>query len=449
MDRVIADFVRVLRRAGVWVSPAEHMDALQAAEAAGLADRSVLKAALQSCLAKTPAQRRIFDRCFEGFFTVGPWLRRTPWHKHAEEGAPEGLSPLAVMLLSGDQAGLAVAVADAVRQVRLDGARSMIQRGLYVQDVLRRLRVDRLNQDVDMLRSAGGSAAKSQYLEEAKDALVDMVRSYVDSRLRLQATESPGVALNGLDGDRVQLSGSEWRDVEDMHRLVSALIRKIQARHGRRKKQDRLGCLDFKRSLRHSLGTQGLIFVPRWKKARPHRPEIVALCDVSRSVRHVTRFFLFFLHNLNQLVSRLRSFVFCSNLVEVTDVFRKEPLERALARIETGQGLPLIMGLTDYGRTFEDFASQELKSISRRTVLVVLGDARNNHDDPAEGAFRRLGDHVRRIVWLNPEPEPLWDTGDSVMRVYRPYCHVVLPCHSLKDLERLVDVIASPSFSRV
>lgn len=444
MDRVIADFVNLLRRAGVAVSPAEHMDALHAAAAADLADRAVFKAALAACLAKAPDSRRVFDRCFEGFFVAPSLVGSTARPTAADDMVPEGLSPLAVMLLSQDHAGLAVAMAEAVRAVRLEGARSMVQRGLYVQAILRRLHVDRLNQDVDLLRSAGGASAKSRYLEEARDALVERVRSYVEARLRLQA---PPARLNDsgdLSGEKVLLSQAEWADVEAMRRVVSAIMRRIHARYGRRRKRERVGHLDFKGSIRQSLRTQGLIFDPRWKKARPHRPEIVALCDVSRSVRHVTRFFLFFLHNLHALVSKIRTFVFCSNLVEVTDIFRREPLERALARVESGQGLPLTMGLTDYGKTFDEFASRHLPTISRRTVFVVLGDARNNHDDPAECAFRRIRDHVHRIVWLNPEAEPLWDTGDSVVSVYRPLCHVFMPCQSLEHLERLIHVITSP-----
>lgn len=448
MERVIGDFVNILRQAGVAVSPAEHMDALLAAATAGLADRAVFKAALAACLTKARETRRVFERCFEGFFTAHPLLHQNRRRMPGGETVPEDVSPLAAMLLSQDDARLAVAMAEAVRAVRFEGAQSMLQRGLFVQAILRRLDVDRLNQDVDLLRNAGGASAKSRFLEEARDVLLDRVRSYVEGRLRLQAAATPLKVSGELLGKRVLLSRAEWADVEAMHRVLAAVIRRIRARHGRRRRRDRVGHLDFKGSLRQSIRTQGLIFDPRWKRAHPDRPDIVALCDVSRSVRHVTRFFLFFLHNLHALVSKIRTFVFCSNLVEVTDIFCREPLERALARIESGRGLPLTMGLTDYGKTFEEFASRHLPSISRRTVLVVLGDARNNHDDPAERAFRRIGDRVRRIVWLNPEPEPLWDTGDSVMSVYRPLCHVLMPCLSLDHLERLVDMIATLSYPR-
>jgi uncharacterized protein with von Willebrand factor type A (vWA) domain len=43
------------------------------------------------------------------------------------------------------------------------------------------------------------------------------------------------------------------------------------------------------------------------------------------------------------------------------------------------------------------------------------------------------------VLWLNPEPESFWGTGDSVMRQYRPYCHVARTCNTLEHLERLLD----------
>jgi len=317
----------------------------------------------------------------------------------------------------------------------------MLQRGLYVQAMLRRLEADHIHQDLNLLRSVGGAAAKGIELEQARKTLVDVVRSFVEARVGFGSDEPLQGVPAGRPWDAVRLSAWEHREVEAIHRLVAKMVRTLHVRYGRRRKRARVGLLDFKASLRANLATQALIFDPRWKKKRPDRPQIVALCDVSRSVRNVTRFFLFFLYNLHRLVSKIRTFVFCSNLVEVSNVFQKEPLEQALGRIETGRGLRLNMGLTDYGKAFEDFASHALKTVSRRTVLLVLGDARNNNDDPAAAAFERIRHRVRRVLWLNPEPPALWDTGDSVMRVYRPLCDAVLPCSTLRDLERLVPLL--------
>ena len=40
----------------------------------------------------------------------------------------------------------------------------------------------------------------------------------------------------------------------------------------------------------------------------------------------------------------------------------------------------------------------------------------------------------RRLVWLNPETEQFWATGDSEMRALAAVCDTVRPCQNLKQL---------------
>jgi hypothetical protein len=42
------------------------------------------------------------------------------------------------------------------------------------------------------------------------------------------------------------------------------------------------------------------------------------------------------------------------------------------------------------------------------------------------------------VIWLNPEPRAMWNTGDSEARHYAPYCHQVEECGTLTQLERFV-----------
>ncbi|WP_211334911.1 hypothetical protein [Desulfosoma caldarium] len=64
-------------------------------------------------------------------------------------------------------------------------------------------------------------------------------------------------------------------------------------------------------------------------------------------------------------------------------------------------------------------------------------------DLPAE-LIAQLVAFLQRVRRLDLQPEPLWDTGDSAVSVYRPLCHIFMPCQSLEDMERLIHVIATP-----
>jgi hypothetical protein len=69
---------------------------------------------------------------------------------------------------------------------------------------------------------------------------------------------------------------------------------------------------------------------------------------------------------------------------------------------------------------------------------MVIGDARNNYNDPCIWALEKMRDRAKGIIWLNPETKPFWDTGDSVMGEYIPFCKEARVCRTLKDLEQTV-----------
>ena len=66
-----------------------------------------------------------------------------------------------------------------------------------------------------------------------------------------------------------------------------------------------------------------------------------------------------------------------------------------------------------------------------------VGDARNNYSDTRSDILKEIYARSRRILWLNPEPRPMWNTGDSEMRHYSPYCHQIEECGTLVQLERV------------
>ena len=76
--------------------------------------------------------------------------------------------------------------------------------------------------------------------------------------------------------------------------------------------------------MRTSLQTGGVPLELRYRPARPRRPELYVLCDVSTSVTSASVFFLSVLHALHDPFRKLRSFVFVERISEVTDVFERE-----------------------------------------------------------------------------------------------------------------------------
>ena len=97
--------------------------------------------------------------------------------------------------------------------------------------------------------------------------------------------------------------------------------------------------------------------------------------------------------------------------------------------------------MTDYGRALSDFKEHHFNTVSRRTTVFIIGDARNNYDDPRAEILGLIRQRCRRIIWLNPESPLLWQTGDSVMNSYLPYCHVARECNTLNHLVQMAALL--------
>src|SRR3546814_18094562 len=76
---------------------------------------------------------------------------------------------------------------------------------------------------------------------------------------------------------------------------------------------------------------------------------------------------------------------------------------------------------TDYGGSRHNFRDGWLNTVDKKTTVVILGDGRSNYTDPKAEILKEVHDRAKRVLWLNPEVPPLWGTGDSEMKRYRPY----------------------------
>jgi uncharacterized protein with von Willebrand factor type A (vWA) domain len=433
-------FLRAARAAGVRISAAEAIDAGRAVAAVGVADRTALRDALLLTLAKTAADKEALAACFDAFFAMpgAPGARDAGDADPTGPGAPgpageTGGSGLAQMLASGDSAGLAAAVANAAAAVGLEEIRIFTQRGLYATRMMAAMGGEALQAEIDA--QATHDPAAAERLVRGREALRDMVTAQVNRALGLYGREHRE-RLRAESLASAPLARLDRRQAEEMRALVRRMARQLQDRFGRRPRRQRRGQLDLRRTMRRNAGLSGIPFHTVWRRRRRDTPRIVALCDVSGSVARVADFFLLLIHSLHDVVPDVRSFAFSSHLVEVSDMLAAD-LDTAMQDILAKVGY----GSSDYGTSLADFAALALRDVDRRTTVVMLGDARSNHLEPRTDLMRMIAARAKRVVWLNPETPASWGLGDSVMPRYAPYCNLVRPCATARQLERAVSQI--------
>jgi uncharacterized protein with von Willebrand factor type A (vWA) domain len=229
-------------------------------------------------------------------------------------------------------------------------------------------------------------------------------------------------------------------EVREMQSLVQKLAKKLSQDMSRRRQVGGRKRLDFSRTMRGSLSTNGVPMELWFKQPRRNRLRIVVLCDVSSSVRNASRFMLQLLYSLQQQRGRVRSFVFISDLSEVTSFFNTHTLDEAV-EMATSQADIRYWAHSDFGRAFRTFRDQYPDAVTSRTVVIILGDGRSNFYDPQLDALADIHKLAKRVIWLNPESRWGWGSGDSIIDVYEHETDVLEECRNLEQLTEVMRLL--------
>jgi len=477
MDRTLVDFVKVLRTAEIKVSPAETLDAMECMDLVGYENREFLKNSLALVLAKNPEEKEAFEDCFERFFVMdkpaqpgntsssedesggedefddGDFNAEGESQQSGKGGGQGGgqgageqeiddsvpqlqpTSELGKLLTTGTRTEQTISMMEAGRKVEVSKIVVFTQKGLFTRKIMDAMGLKDLQDEISDLTAHGGPGQRnlSGRLKKSRDLLRERVRDYVEKQFFLHADET-GKQLREELLKKVKLSSLEKRNFKDVQEVVFKMAKKLISVHSKRRKTYKRGQLDVRKTLRNNMQYDGMFFNLKWKASKVDRPKVMCICDVSGSVSNYSRFLLMFLYSLAEVLPKVRSFAFSSDLGEVTKLFQHSKLEEAMARTMRDYG----NGSTDYGRMLQDFKNHVMDDVDNKTTIIILGDARNNYGDSKSEIVKEMYDKAKRVIWLNPEPKSSWTVGDAEMKKYAPCCHQTEVCNSLVHLERVV-----------
>lgn len=410
IDRVV-EFIRMLRVTGVRVSMSEGMDAAEALRHIQIADRPSFKLTLRSALVKEHTDFPAFDDLFDRFFVV----RLT--EPEAEQGAEDQDGAADDKPEVQDTAGESPDGQEPGQSSEAEG--------------------DDERPQPEPQPAEGESEADEQMMRELERLLAwmqvghPMTQEMMESARRLHRA-----GMDEMDLYQELPPGQ----IENLYDAVEDLADTLVTRRSLRYRQARNGPVDIKRTIQKSFRTGNVPFYILRKRRKINKHELAVLCDISGSVWEVSRFFLKLVQEMQSQFSRARSYLFVDRVSEVTNLFEDRPFDEIIEQLKDDPSLNFF-GLSDFGRAFYQFYAEYLKTLSRDTVLVILGDARANWFDPLEWTLDEMHRRTHLLVWLNPEPVQYWDTDDSVMSRYRPYCDHVLECRNLEQLKRVGELI--------
>jgi uncharacterized protein with von Willebrand factor type A (vWA) domain len=270
---------------------------------------------------------------------------------------------------------------------------------------------------------------------------IDRFRALVAGEARRRTAELRGrdvVTRHAVrvGSDRIDFLSANKQQLDELGRTVRPLSRKLATRLAARRRKASRGRIDIRRTLRRSMSTGGVPMHPVHAKPHPSRPELVLLCDVSGSVSGFSSFTMHLVQALSGQFSKVRVFAFVNAMAEVTALV-KEGGEDLAGRIAREARITKWHTSSDYGEAFADFHADHLGAIGPRTAVLILGDARNNNQDPNLGALHEISQRARRTFWLNPEHSMRWGLGDSMAPAYAE----VVEMHECCNVDQLTRFI--------
>lgn len=461
----LTGFFGELRAAGLPVSLTETIDAAEAARHVPLEDREALRSALASTVVKNAAHTEAFNTVFEVYFS---YRRDAPGQEEAgADGAPgtgsgggatqaltaEELAELLYRaLLSGDAATIKLIAREAV--VRHAGMQPGRPAGVgYYR--FRALKPFDLDAVLGRLRAEAGkgdavpaSALETHLMREEYERRVTLLEREVEAEIRRRLVADRGAeavakTLRAPLPEDVDFIHASTAELQSMRRVMAPLTRKLALRLARKRLHRRPGPLDFRATVRRSLASGGVPLEPQHRRARPSRPEIVVVADVSGSVSSFAAFTLQFVYAMSAQLSKVRTFAFVDGVDEVTHLLDSaDDLVEVVHRLNRDADVVWVDGHSDYGNALAVFWDRWGTQLTARSSVIVLGDARNNYHVSESWVLERIRRRAGHLFWLNPEPRQYWDTGDSIIGEYGSHCDQVVECRNLRQLERFIEELA-------
>ncbi len=453
MDKRVVEFIAALRSSGVRISLAESKDAFNAVAAMGVMDREVFRTSLRATLVKEQRDIAIFEKLFPMFFQAHqpPAMQNGAGQLTAQEAhllaqalhqLSRSMQRMMQKLINGEP--LSPQEMQALDQVMSpDQSTDLRQQRWLTRQMEAALKFpevkEALKELAEILKKMGMDRQHVKQLIEAMAANQEALREQLNQHageaiLKNMVEKKPQPPQNGLLDRPFQAYSED--DMAAIRKEVHRLAAVLRTRLALRLRRSRSGQLDLKATLRANLKNG---FVPIELRRRNHilKPKLVVVCDISTSMRYCSELMLSLLYAIQDQISKTSAFTFIDHLEFITPYFEHNPPQQAIQQV-LGR-MPAGHYNTDLGFSLFSFSEAYMSLVDHRTTFIVVGDGRNNYNDPGLEVLKTIARRARMTIWLNPEPLMMWSMGDSDMRRYAPLVDHTFQVSNLNQLAAAID----------
>ena len=455
MVKLIQQFVSCCRAAGLRISTSEVLDSLNQLQLINPTDELQFRSLLRANFAKSMKDVQHFDRLYHLFFhemrmdtadmkqaasyadkikKVAKFLKQMPHDNPVYDAVVDFLqgNPLALLR---EMRRIQTEEEVTMPRFNLGPLGNRLNVMLQINKAANAAR-DLVAENYAKTDSAARRDLTAYFAERVNAARSILMYEPRPGDISTKKINSYEQRIKGL-GEK-SFSSFTREELEEMREAIDKLVRKLKNIVSRRFSVRNRGNLDVKKTLRASAKYDGVPVDIKYRRKAKRKSRIVTLCDVSGSVWAAARFMLNLLYSLQDCFEKVNSFVFIDHLSEVTSIFEEHDINEAIRLILEASDVHYDAP-TDYGETLRNFKKNYMDILTKKTTLIIVGDGRSNYMNPEDAILGQMRERCRRVIWLNPEQENLWGTGDSEIRSYMHHCHEMRQCRNVNQLFTFIE----------
>lgn len=254
-----------------------------------------------------------------------------------------------------------------------------------------------------------------------------------------QEEESEAAAYSAVaTSGQKDFTGFSDDELTEIMRIIRRAAKPLALQFNRRKQTARRpGTFDLRQTLRRNLRRGGDILELVYHKPKKHRPQLVLLCDVSKSMDLYSKFLVQFMYGFQRVVARVETFVFSTSLHRITNQLNKNSFEHTLEELTLT--VPGWSGGTRIGESLQTFVDEYgRRLVNRKTLVLIMSDGWDTGEpEVMEAAMATLQRQSSKVIWVNPlAGSPGYEPKVRGMRAALPYIDLFVAAYDVESLKR-------------
>lgn len=239
--------------------------------------------------------------------------------------------------------------------------------------------------------------------------------------------------LDLLNSDIEKLSDKQYETLTD---IIKANTSKFRTKISRAMMKDKSKKFNYKKTMQNSLKTSGIPIELFYEKPKVKKTKIICILDVSGSCAKSSKLLLKFIYELsNVFKGGVQSYAFVKDLADISDFFVNYHIDDAIE--ESLKAVPRTY--SDYYTALKTFNKEYIGEVDKNTIVVFLGDARNNKNEPGTEFLANIQRKAKSTIWLNTEEKPKWNVNDSIIGLYSEYMNNVHEILTTNDIVKFLE----------